>query len=86
MAVDLLPTQVSESVTFWDVAVLFSKDEWSHLDSAQRSLYREVMIENYSNLVLLGISVSTPELICQLQQGEDPCMARRGYPPDCLGE
>ncbi|XP_059135035.1 zinc finger protein 14 [Peromyscus eremicus] len=61
------------SVTFRDVAVAFSQEEWEFLDSAQKSLYRDVMWENYSNFISLGPSISKRDMITLLDEdGKEP--------------
>nr|XP_044995069.1 zinc finger protein 248-like isoform X4 [Jaculus jaculus] len=67
-----------ELVSFEDVAVEFSCQEWLYLGAAQRALYRDVMLENYSSLVCLGQCMTKPELIFKLEQGLSPWSVTEG--------
>ncbi|XP_045407314.1 zinc finger protein 569-like isoform X2 [Lemur catta] len=73
-------TKCPEPVSFKDVAVHFTQEEWQYLDSTQRALYKDVMLENYSNIISLGCRIPKPAVIYKLEQGKEPWIIRRDFP------
>ncbi|XP_048367376.1 zinc finger protein 484-like [Sphaerodactylus townsendi] len=61
-------------VTFEDVVLYFSLEEWAMLTAWQRHLYQEVMEDNFDLVASLGSQMlPKPELICKMEQGGEPC-------------
>ncbi|XP_017176716.1 zinc finger protein 431-like isoform X2 [Mus musculus] len=45
---------MKDAVTYDDVYVNFTQEEWAFLDPSQKTLYKDVMLETYRNLTAIG--------------------------------
>ncbi|XP_028617336.1 putative KRAB domain-containing protein ZNF788, partial [Grammomys surdaster] len=50
-----------DALTYDDVHINFTPEEWALLDPSQKNLYTDVMLETYRNLTAIGIKEVLPE-------------------------
>ncbi|KQK82967.1 zinc finger protein 282-like protein [Amazona aestiva] len=61
-------------VTFVDIAVYFSAEEWKNLEEWQKELYNNLVKENYESLISLDGALSRSEAQPRSERPEGPCV------------
>uniref|UniRef100_A0A2K6LVD6 Zinc finger protein 282 n=1 Tax=Rhinopithecus bieti TaxID=61621 RepID=A0A2K6LVD6_RHIBE len=71
-------------VTFVDIAVYFSEDEWKNLDEWQKELYNNLVKENYKTLMSLDAEgpVPKPDAPAHPEPREEPCVWEQRHPEE----
>ncbi|XP_075070347.1 uncharacterized protein LOC142159390 isoform X2 [Mixophyes fleayi] len=57
-----------EPVTFEEIAIYFSQEEWEGLNDEQKALYKEVMNDSYQMI----LSLNRPDIILNIELGCEP--------------
>ncbi|XP_056677228.1 KRAB domain-containing protein 5-like isoform X3 [Monodelphis domestica] len=87
MALERDRLAAQEVVTFKDVAVDFTREEWRLLSPPQKELYKEVMLENAQNLLSVGLLAPPAYVLSYLEQREAPWMVeQKGLRNCCPGK
>lgn len=68
-------------MTFVDIAVYFSEDEWKNLDEWQKELYNNLVKENYKTLMSLGKSAFPPLGWAVFAEGSEMLINPRAHHP-----
>uniref|UniRef100_A0A8C5K044 Uncharacterized protein n=1 Tax=Jaculus jaculus TaxID=51337 RepID=A0A8C5K044_JACJA len=86
MASTRLAAWPREPVNFEDIALTFTPKELAQMDIKQKSLYREVMLENYRNLISVERHLSKPDMISQLEEAKHFWQMEKDIPQDTFPE